>query len=220
MTDDLKFEYGLWWPGRIGGSIQRYLDHQADSDKAVRLLPKETRRRTAIQAGSHVGLWSLRLARKFQRVVTFEPEPIGYRCAKLNTANSPTISVFNAALADREGETTLVLNPKNTGGSKCRAPNRPKDVAITVRTMTIDSLGLEDVDLVYLDVEGMEWSALHGALETIKRCQPVIGLEEWSHGAKMRPEWQWTAEQMWKWLRGLGYEERVIVGHDHIWAPK
>jgi FkbM family methyltransferase len=47
----------------------------------------------------------------------------------------------------------------------------------TVNTLTIDSLELKRVDLLKLDVEGMELAALNGAIETIKRTRPMIHVE-------------------------------------------
>jgi FkbM family methyltransferase len=47
----------------------------------------------------------------------------------------------------------------------------------TVRCFTIDSLALERVDLIKLDVEGMELEALEGSSETIDRCKPLLFIE-------------------------------------------
>ena len=46
-----------------------------------------------------------------------------------------------------------------------------------VRTMTIDGAGLKRVDLIKLDIEGMELEALAGAVETIKRERPILYVE-------------------------------------------
>ena len=44
----------------------------------------------------------------------------------------------------------------------------------------IDDLGFSDrVDLIKIDVEGMEINVMNGALETIKRDKPFIWFEEW-----------------------------------------
>jgi hypothetical protein len=41
----------------------------------------------------------------------------------------------------------------------------------------IDDLGLDDCGLIYLDVEGYESKVIRGAVETIERCKPAIGVE-------------------------------------------
>lgn len=47
----------------------------------------------------------------------------------------------------------------------------------TVKTIMIDGLGLERLDLLKIDVEGMEAEALQGAAETIARCKPILFVE-------------------------------------------
>ncbi len=50
------------------------------------------------------------------------------------------------------------------------------EISATVETITIDSFG-EDVDVMKLDIEGMEVSALNGAKETIERSRPICLVE-------------------------------------------
>jgi FkbM family methyltransferase len=47
----------------------------------------------------------------------------------------------------------------------------------TVQMIAIDGLGLERLDLLKIDIEGMEMEALIGAQETIARCKPVMFIE-------------------------------------------
>jgi hypothetical protein len=46
-----------------------------------------------------------------------------------------------------------------------------------VRTMTIDSFGLDRVDLIKMDIEGMELEALAGAMAIIQKHKPVLFIE-------------------------------------------
>jgi FkbM family methyltransferase len=46
-----------------------------------------------------------------------------------------------------------------------------------IRTLAIDSLALPRLDLLKIDIEGMELQALEGARETIARCRPIIVAE-------------------------------------------
>jgi FkbM family methyltransferase len=48
---------------------------------------------------------------------------------------------------------------------------------LDVRKITLDSLDLPRVDLIKIDVEGMELEALGGAVSTIERCKPILVVE-------------------------------------------
>ena len=52
------------------------------------------------------------------------------------------------------------------------------DAAMSVvQQKMIDSFNLPRVDLIKIDVEGMELDVLQGAVETIKRCKPMMTIE-------------------------------------------
>jgi len=52
-----------------------------------------------------------------------------------------------------------------------------EDKLTEIRTVAIDSLGLARLDLLKIDVEGMELRVLAGAARTIARCRPIIIVE-------------------------------------------
>jgi len=47
----------------------------------------------------------------------------------------------------------------------------------STQMIAIDDLKLDRVDLIKIDIEGMEIQALHGALETIERAKPLMLIE-------------------------------------------
>ena len=72
------------------------------------------------------------------------------------------------------------------------------DHAEFVSVITIDSLGLDRLDLIKIDAEGMEMEVLQGAEQTIGRCRPVIYAEWLKVGEGLLRER----------LNGLGYSVR------------
>ncbi len=48
---------------------------------------------------------------------------------------------------------------------------------VPVQKIAIDALELPRVDLIKLDIEGMEMDALAGAARTVERCQPIVLVE-------------------------------------------
>jgi hypothetical protein len=47
----------------------------------------------------------------------------------------------------------------------------------TVARITIDAIGLSSCHLIKIDVEGMETDVIAGAAETIRRCRPLLYVE-------------------------------------------
>ena len=80
----------------------------------------------------------------------------------------------HAALFDCDGEMDYISS--GSRGSGKNGQNHRAD-GKTVPMRTIDTLCTgADVDLIKLDVEGAEESALRGAAETIRRCQPDMAV--------------------------------------------
>ena len=48
----------------------------------------------------------------------------------------------------------------------------------SVRVLPLDYFELKDINLIKIDVDGMDKEVVEGAVETIKKCKPVIIIEE------------------------------------------
>lgn len=162
-------EVGMWQP-----------DHLAECLSHVRGWTR------AIDGGAHVGTWTLgqgAMAEKFETVIMFEPAPDTFACLERNVGewrernpNSKTkLSLRNEALGNGFGLAGLAEDTKyyggNTGGRYIAAGH-------SVKLRPLDSLNLQVVDFVKLDVEGYELFALQGAEATIRRCKPVVMIED------------------------------------------
>ena len=162
------------FPASDTRSCKSFIEGPGDLDTAIPLLlPHLKGRRICIQAGGCLGIWPLRLSQLFDRVITFEPEPTNYYCLQMNTAHLSNVEAHNAALGQRSGGSVhMKLTDIGNSGAHYAVPGG--DIPV----VCIDDLDLDDVDLIYLDVEGYESQALRGAINTIKRCTPVIGVED------------------------------------------
>jgi FkbM family methyltransferase len=155
--------HGLWWPDDVGTKWRHALKHVQSLEWAIARCASK---RTAIQAGGNVGLWPRRLAEVFHRVVSFEPDVISYACLARNVPLS--VELRPEAIGD-----AVAL----CGLSRASLGSHQIVAGTTIPMTTIDSCALPDVDFLQLDIEGYEWHALAGAVETIRRCRPVIQVE-------------------------------------------
>lgn len=198
----------LWWPSsdhRAPRNLAYIKNRLTDMDPAIRLAKN---RDACIQAGGHVGLWPLRLAKFFRTVTTFEPQFSLFTCLSLNSENRPksesTIVPTNAALGAVCG--TAQMRP--TGNPATWRVH--EEGRVEVRMVTIDSIAPEICDAIFLDVEGYEPEALEGARNTIERFRPVIQVEELPR----------SAERIQLAMAMLGYRLHCRVRSDAVYAPR
>jgi FkbM family methyltransferase len=171
-----EFENGevadLLWDGRDEYCFE-IIDHEW---KFIYEIMKKTvtKTRTAIQAGGNCGLYPLRLSLYYEKVFTFEPDPVNFFCLANNCKNNKIVKI-NAALGDTS-KFVMIGNPQENNNGMPRILNE-NESGHSVFLMEIDSLNLDNVDLMLLDVEGFEYNALLGASKTLKENSPVIILE-------------------------------------------
>ena len=190
---------GYWWP-----------DYDRKSDGVLAALNRGLKAidlvcdlctdfSACVQAGAHVGVWAIALAKRFEKVYAFEPDRECYLAAKRNTDGVDRIELVNAGLLDFAGEYGLEIH-------EASSESRIVDgTGITVTT--IDALQLESCGAIMLDVEGCEEQALKGAAETIKAFRPVVLTEV-----------NWNRRRTVQLMREWGYRVKAEYKHDLIWA--
>lgn len=158
------------WMRKADTLIDGRLAYQAAKiDLALRHV---SRFRCAVDVGSHVGLWSFYLAKRFARVEAFEPVPEHGDCFALNVT-APTVTLHRCALGAADGEVRIAQFPGNSGHTHVSAYG-----TIVAPMRTLDSFAFDDVDFLKIDCEGYEREVLRGAVDTITRCRPTIIVEQ------------------------------------------
>ena len=113
----------------------------------------------------------------------FEPLPALFQVLQSEFGSNPHVSLHNLALSDSSGFVKfqhVVTNP-GYSGLKQRRYDRENEVIeeIQVKTARLDDVLPDNIDIrfVKIDVEGAELQVLRGAVETFKRCKPVVVFE-------------------------------------------
>lgn len=137
----------------------------------------------AVEWGKHMTGWG--------QAIAIEPqERIFYAlCGNLALNNCLNVCALNVALAGKIGTIPMPVPDygtySNFGGlSLINAPDIGQDITdwATVRTLTVDSLKLGRLDLLKLDIEGMELEALGGATLAIHDHHPILLVEHTTVG--------------------------------------
>ena len=121
--------------------------------------------RVCLDIGSNIGQWTRPLAKRFQSVVCFEPNPNFRECFKKNIQEE-NVLLWPYGLSNKEHKAKQDFNSTVL---------RQEDGDIDCRTL--DSFGLTNVDFVKIDVDGFEIPLLNGARETLSKNNPVINIE-------------------------------------------
>lgn len=184
--------------------------------------------RTAVDIGGHCGLWSMQLVKRFAKLHAFEPVAAHRECFRANlpgltsievqggpggieVASGPVgpcaVKLYNCALGDHEDSIQIKTEPASSGDSRV---NGKGDIPLR----TLDSFKLEEVDFIKIDTEGYELYAVLGAEETIKRCRPVMIVEQKGHGMQyfgFRKEEAVEKLESWGMRRVLNLSGDIIL---------
>jgi FkbM family methyltransferase len=155
--------------------------------------------RVCLDIGSNVGQWTRPLAKKFESVVCFEPNPNFRECFKKNIPEQ-NVLLWEYGLSDSEHKASQQYNStvlsKENGDIDCR---------------TLDSFGLNNVDFIKIDVDGFELPLLLGAKETLTRNNPVVNIE------MKRNKRIAIVEKCDALLRDFGYKFKKRTKSDEVW---
>jgi FkbM family methyltransferase len=151
--------------------------YEPDTHALVAKLFAE-RRGDMIHAGTFFGDMLPAFSRACQGTVyAFEPVLENYVLAKLcvETNKLRNVALFNAALG-----AGLEIGHVDAGTSLHRGgASEISDHGQTTTIMPIDGLGLSELSVLHLDVEGYELPTLKGAESTLRRCRPTVLIEDY-----------------------------------------
>lgn len=174
-----EYESRLCAVDELGNSIYKGLSHVEQALQYVRKFD------TFLDVGANVGLISVPLCSKFKKVIAIECVPDTYECLKYNLAKFPNSTALNFAVSDISGKIKVAI-PKSNGKfvssgwasiSQERQSAFEEKIFLNVETKPIDSLKLDDLDFLKIDVEQAEMMVIEGGIETIKKYRPVIEFE-------------------------------------------
>lgn len=193
---------------------------------AIALCPP-TRRRLAVDVGSHVGLWSAHLAAAFEAVECFEPHPLHRHCWELNMrAAQARATLHGVALGARADRLLLASNPASSGdtwidpassGDPLSGDGRER---FEVEVATLDMYDLSHVDLLKLDCEGFELPVLRGARRTLEEWRPLVVVEQKlpKPGHAFTARYGYGPTDACTYLEQLGAKLQRVISGDYFYA--
>lgn len=234
----MKKKFGLYLPDEEQGRWLKDLALDSYGIPRYQRVAMETllnhcpydRRRVFVDAGAHIGLWTLFMRRYFKIIRAFEPNEAAYECIVKNVAEygygKASISVNEVGLSDTCRWGTL-WGSDGKSMSRSLHGHVPGDEANNVWLTTLDTFPLEHLDAIKIDVEGHQGAVLRGAIGHIEKHKPIIIMEE-KHDPEMAgsvllrelgmvPVWRGKRDYLWLWADDA---ERKKLDAVNIRRPK
>jgi FkbM family methyltransferase len=196
----LRLAPGIWWIAW----------HDAVSDQLFFGFEQKERRfvnrfltpgMTVLDVGAHAGLYTMTASKRVGpsgRVIAFEPSPRerGRLERHLSLNRCRNVTVQAVALGEEQGDAELfVVDGSETGCNSLRPQAGLAGHAVRVPLRRLDDCRAEGmfdgVDLIKMDIEGGELSALRGGESVFRSARPVLlcEIEEgrlagWGYGGR------------------------------------
>jgi FkbM family methyltransferase len=189
--------FGLYI-GKPGEIISDHIFRAGAWDQHILDLAREVggkRAGLALDVGAHLGSVTVALAGLFKEVVSFEPNDFNFKILSANIAINglKNVRLFNKgvyshqtrlALGEQEKQ-EIPLSVDESGAFDGHSAKNLGAYSFSEQeggvfghdANTIDSYHFEDVSFIKVDVQGADGEVLMGALETIRRCRPVVVFE-------------------------------------------
>lgn len=190
-----------------------------DLEYQEKVKPFLKRDKVFVDVGANIGAWTLFLAKHTDKLVfAFEPQTmVFYQLGgNLWANNANNVKAYPLACGSREQHGTKVeFNPMiahNNGAVEVKSvPAQGKGLE-TPNILALDSMGLDNVGFMKIDVEGHEEDVLRGATELIMKCRPYIFYECWT-----RDSFKAQRESLFNYIASLGYIS-IPMGADNFLA--
>lgn len=196
----------------VGRSLDLYAEY-CEAEMAV-LRPLLGEGDILVEAGANIGAHSVALAKLIGAtgaLHAFEPQRLVFQllCANVALNELTNVVACHAGLGREPGMAKLPAfaptQDYNFGGVALLGHSTGEPVAIR----TIDDLNLKACRLIKADVEGMEQAVLLGAEATIRRCRPILYLEN---------DRRETSEALLRLV--MGWDYRVWWDQPHLFNAK
>lgn len=211
----MKYVGGYWIPDDDHNLVLDFLGPGGEHDDQVfaeiRKYTKDQPKRTMVDIGANVGRWCKEFCKEYEMVWAFEPAPYNLECFTKNTEHDTNIKVRGWGLGEDNHKATLSIAVENHLGSTMAKPDPNGDIQI----QRLDDQGIENIDLLKIDVEGYETEVLKGGTQSIDKYSPLIAIERHAFNYKMLGK---EKKESHLYLQSLGYEMMWKLTRDCIYG--
>lgn len=176
IKQNIKFKY---LPFRLYHRIRcyKYAKYRSPELSLISNLVKNNQ--NSIDIGANLGLFTFFMSRASKHVFAFEPNP--YPLENLKGLVDSNVTVLPIALGNNDGPVEIKIPHHRKGWSSNGASLAFKEIndgkIINIQCRKLDSLNIENIGLIKIDVEGFEIEVIRGAKDTILKNKPIMIIE-------------------------------------------
>jgi len=207
------YDYLGWYVNADDLLYKRLLEQKIDITKAdqatmQKILDVHLKNNyVALDIGCHYGFFTKFLSTRFQQIHAFDfPNKI-WECFKMNVKNFENnnhITLHPYGVGETKKQITLNdwFDSKSGRGPLANHIDPTREEK-NYNIVPIDSLNLNNCDLMMVDTEGYELKVLEGAKHTISEYRPIVVLE--FHPRNLCEKYGYTLKDLHKYITGMGY---------------
>ncbi len=157
---------------------QRIALRKYEEYESLLILKKINKDSVVIDIGANIGYYTLLLAKVCKRVYAIEPDKECFEILKKNIEenNLKNVILINKAVSDKVEMVSFAHNNDNHGDGKIDLRSQISDIR-KIKTIKLDDVIKEKVDLIKIDVQGHEPQVIAGAEKIIAKYSPILFLE-------------------------------------------
>ena len=169
---------------------------------------------TFVDVGANIGAYSVGLSQfiKKGRIISFEPNPgaLKYLEKNIELNNIENITVVKRGLSNTPEKVTLYTPSLTTASINKHQDSDQKEV---IELITLDNYceenGINNIDILKIDIEGHEIKCLKGALEIIAKSKDMILIMEIDDNCLNVGK---SKEETFEFIQNLGFEAFLPKG--------
>ena len=122
---------------------------------------------TIVDVGAWCGTWTSQMQKFAKNVYCFEPNKVHYECLSRNTAMFGHVKTYNQAIGSEDG---FIQLSEEESTQNTRVLLQEGDTKIS----RLDSLDIDEISMLKIDVEGLEMEVLKGAGDKLKDIEYLM----------------------------------------------
>ena len=206
-----KLKDGLWVPStdaQIKDWREKGYPHMQDKclKQFVKWCQSQNKKfNKIVDIGAWCGTWAMTMQAYANNVYCFEPNKTHYECLQRNVAPYNHVRTYNQAIGNEDGHIAL---SEESATQNTRVLLQKGDTRIS----KLDSLDINDIDMLKIDVEGLEMEVLKGAAHCLEKIKFIM--IELNNNSKRYGSSNLEIE---KHLKDLGYKILIKTWPDIVY---